>query len=169
MSHKRQAYTLMEILAIIMAMVVIIALSAKPMRALVSDIPRSGRDHEVWIKTTNMLEQLKADVEQSTRIRMFQMDPRISENLLYLEQPDGLISYAITNNQVIRQSGILADHREDVWELPHVHIQWSLWENNKMPYALEITTWTQRIVLGQTQKKFNQSYVYFQQTGSINP
>ncbi len=169
MNHKQRAYTLLEMLAIIMAIVVLMALSVRPMRAVICDIPRSMNDFQAWEQIGNILDQLQTDVKRSARMRVFPMDSRISGNLLYLEQTDGLVSYTLTNNQVVRQSDRPGDREQDIWELPHVQIQWSLWENNDISYALEITTWSQREILGQTQEKFKQSYVFFQQTGSTNP
>jgi hypothetical protein len=91
------------------------------------------------------------------------MDPRISGSLLYLERPEGLVSYSLENGQVLRQSALSNDTfgPSVSWVLPNVQISWRLWETNHGPYALEIRTWNQRISLGKNQKKFEQSCVYF--------
>jgi hypothetical protein len=164
MNPNRNAYTLLEVLAIIAAIVVLMALSVKPMRTLVSDIPRANRDFQTWIKTQDMLAQLKNDVEQSIQIKTVDIDPRISGPLLYLQQPEQLVIYSLTAGDVIRQT----DTSESNWDLPHVNIDWHLWENKGAPYALEITTWTERIILNKNRKRFEQSSVYFRKTGSLN-
>ncbi|MBL7214184.1 MAG: hypothetical protein ISS71_00750 [Phycisphaerae bacterium] len=165
MKHIRSAYTLMEILAVIAALVVLMTLATKPMKMLIADIPRANRDFQTWIQTQDMLRQLKNDVEQSTQIKIIDIDPRISSKLLYLQQSEKLVSYSLSDSQVLRQ----IDTSENSWDLPHVKINWQVWENDNMPYAVEITTWTERIVLNKTRKKFEQSSVYFSKTGSLKP
>lgn len=164
MNPNRNAYTLLELLAIIAAVVVLMALSVKPMRTLVSDIPRAHRDFQTWIKTQGMLTQLKNDVEQSTHIKTVDIDPRISEPLLYLQQPEQLVIYSLTASDVFRQT----ETSETNWELPHVNINWHVWEDGGTPNAIEITTWTERIILNKSRKRFEQSFVYFQKSGSLN-
>ena len=165
MKHRRGAYTLMEMLAVIAALVVLMALSVKPIRTLVSDIPRANRDFQTWTQTQDMLKQLRKDVEQSEYIKITEMDPRISDKLIHLQLSDGLVSYTLNNGKVLRQT----DSSQNSWQLPHVKINWQVWENDDRPYALEITTWCERKVLDNMRKKFEQSSVYFQQTGRLNP
>jgi hypothetical protein len=163
MKTPRRAYAIIEILSIIAAIVVLMALSVQPMRAMLLEIPQTNRDFQAWTQTMGMLKCLKTDIEQSTRIRVFEMDPRISGSLLYLERPEGLVSYSLENGQVLRQSALSNDTfgPSVSWVLPNVQISWRLWETNHGPYALEIRTWNQRISLGKNQKKFEQSCVYF--------
>lgn len=163
---KRSAYTLLEMMAIIAAIVVIMALSVKPVRTLVADVPRANRDFQTWLQTQDMLTQLRRDIQQSTR-----MEPAaiVSDNynssLLRLQQPEKLVSYSFSDDKVLRRTNGVSDH----WDLPHVHIKWDFLEHNETPYALEITTWTERTVFQKTQKKNEQSYVYFLNNGSLNP
>jgi hypothetical protein len=159
----------MEMLAVIAALAVLMALSVRPMRMLVADIPRSHRDVQTLTRTMNMLEHLKKDVERSAGMLVVEMDPRISGNLLYLEQDGGLVSYSLTDNTVIRQSGVPNDQPENTWDLPHVHLEWAVWKNDEIPYALEITTWSERVVLNRTRQNFKQTHVYFLQKEDAVP
>ena len=165
MKRKHSAYTLIEMLAVIAALVVLMALSVKPIRTLVSEIPRANRDFQTWTQTQDMLKQLRKDVEQSEQMKITEMDPRISGKLIHLQQSDGLVNYSVTDGNVFRQ----ADSSQNIWELPHVKINWKVWENDDRPYALEITTWCERTILDNMRKKFEQSSVYFQQTGRLDP
>ena len=166
---KQTAFALLEMLAVIAALVVLMALTVKPMRTLLADMPRSHRDFQVWTQTLDMLEQLQSDVEQSSRMLVFEMDPRISHDLLYLESADGLISYSLVDGKVTRQSTIPGHESSNVWELPHVKLNWQFWQKSNVPYALEITTWSHRSILNRPEQKFKQTHVYFQKTGSRNP
>lgn len=169
MKIKRPAFTIIEILGVTAALVVLMALTVKPMRTMMADVPRSCRDFQTWTQTINMLDQLKTDVERSKRMLVFEMDPRISHNLLYLECDDGLVSYALADGKVTRQSGVPGDSPQDAWDLSHVNMNWQFWKQNGWPYALEITTWSQRTILDRNQQKFKQTHVYFQKTGSRKP
>jgi hypothetical protein len=163
MKTGRRAYAIIELLSIIAAVVVLMALSVQPMRTVLLEIPQTDRDFQAWVQTMGMLERLKADMEQSARLRVFEIDPRIGGSLLYLERPEGLVSFSLENGRVHRQSGLSNDSfgPSVSWDLPNVQMSWRLWEKNNVPYALEIRTWNQRIVLGNKQKKYEQSCIYF--------
>lgn len=162
MKYKRSAYTLLEMLAVIAAIVVMMALSVKPMRTLALHIPRSNRDFQTWTKTEGMLELLKKDVEDSTQINILDVDADRPCKLISLQHPKELIRFSLRDGYVIRKTDTL----EDSWELPHVRINCQIWKNDTEPYAIEITTWAEHTVSGKVQKKFEQTYVYFQKTGS---
>ena len=163
-----RGFALMEMLAIMAALVVVMVLMVKPMRMMLAEVPQSHRDFQTWMRTIEMLEQLKDDVERSQGMRIFEVDPRISEKLLYLEQADGLVSYCLADGKVTRQSTVAGDDASAI-ELPHVKIHWQFLTQNGQPIALEITTWGERTVLGHPKKEFEQSYLYFQKTGSTKP
>ena len=163
MKRTRRGYTLLEMLAIITAITILMALSAKHIRILASEIPRSNRDHQVWLQTGNMLKQLKQDVEQSTRITA--VDAGTEGKQLHLQQAPEQIVYSLTDGAVRRQVGDSTNQ----WHLPYVNIRWQIWERDNAAYAVEISTWTERVVFANTRKKYDQSCVYFQKTGSRNP
>lgn len=165
MKRTRGAYTLLEMLSVIAAIVVLMALSSRHIRTLASDVPRSNRDFQVWIQTQDMLKQLKNDIEHSTQINVVNSDSPDGHKLLQLQQPQELVTYSLTTGSVLRQT----DTSQADWNLSHVKIDWQIWDRNKNAYALEITTWTERAVLNKTREKFKQSFVYFQKTGSLNP
>ena len=80
MKTKHRAYALTEMLVIIAAIVVLMALSARPLRTLISEIPRSARACQSFNTTSSFLKQLKKDVEISTRI------VKLDNGILELEQ-----------------------------------------------------------------------------------
>lgn len=161
MKRVRSAYTLLEMLAIIAAIVVLMALSARHIRILAADLPRSNRDYQVWIQTQDMLRLLKQDVEQAVGMTVVEGDVTDGKEL-HLQQPQALVVYLLTDGRVVRKAGSSLNE----WELPYVNIRWSAWSRGETPYAVEITTWTERTVLNKTRRKYDQSFVYFQKTGS---
>jgi len=154
MSTKYRAYALTEMLIIIATLVVVIALSIRPFRMIIAEIPRSNKTYQVWNTTTKAMKQLKADVEKSRRIVDMQA------HLLTLEHQNGQIKYTFSEGQISRQ--ISGSDSESIWTLPHVKVNTQLWENNDTPYAVEITTWNQQTVTGRQQIRLKQSFVYFQ-------
>lgn len=157
MNTKRRAYSLIEMLVIIAALAVLMALSVRPTRILISEIPRSARTCQTLNTTQKALAQLKKDIERSGRI------VTLHDNILTLENNDGTITtYHLTDGTITRQPGLNPQDAEYIWQLPNVRITAELWSQNNRPYAVELTTWSQQTVLDQEQKRFKQSMVFFQ-------
>ncbi|RKY04925.1 MAG: hypothetical protein DRP56_09495 [Planctomycetota bacterium] len=154
MTTKHRAYALTEMLIIIAALVVVMALSAKPLRMMMTEIPRSGRIYQTQTTTTKVMKQLKDDIEKSRRIVDLQ------NGLLTLDHQNGRITYTISDGHISRRAS--GDDLETVWTLPNVKINTQLWENNDTPYAVEITTQNQQTGTGRQQVRLKQSFVYFQ-------
>ena len=154
MTTKHRAYALTEMLIIIAALVVLMALSARPLRMMMTEIPRSGRIYQTQNTTTKAMKQLKDDIEKSRRIVDLQ------DGLLTLQHQDGRITYTFSDGQISRlESG---NDSESTWTLPHVKVNTQLWKNEGTPYAVEITTWNQQTDSGRQQIRLKQSFVYFQ-------
>lgn len=161
MKKRHTGYTLMEMLAVLAGLVVMMTLLTQPIRQLLAELPRSCRDYQTLTQTFHMLKQLQEDVEHSVRLSVIEMDPRISGHLLVLQQAGGLVSYSLIGNKLIRQSDLPDDQKENGWELPNVHLKWVVWKNQQIPYALEISTWSERLILDKSRTKFKQTHVYF--------
>ena len=154
MTTKHHGYALTEMLVIIAALVVLMALSARPLRMMMTEIPRSGKIYQTQNTTTKVMKQLKDDIEKSRRIVDLQ------DNLLTLEHQDGRIRYTFSDGQISRRA--FGNDSESTWILPHVKVNTQLWKNNDTPYAVEITTWNQQTGTGRRQIRLKQSFVYFQ-------
>ena len=162
MTPKRRDYTLLEMLAVMAAMVIVLGLAVKSFRALASDIPRANRDFQAWIQTQGMLDRLKHDVEQAVWMQLTETDSQ--QGRLVLSGPAGQVTYTRTGTGVIRETS--ADRT--VWDLPRVEIDWRLWRPHERPYALEISTWTERMVHRHMRKHYEQSFVFFMKTTERN-
>lgn len=155
MNIKCRGYALTEVLVIIVIIVVLMTLSVRPMRTLVSEIPRSARVCQTLNTTTKALEQLKNDIAQAGRIRGFK------EGVLTLEQDGGPVHYTLADGQITRRPGLQRSDAEYTWHLPDVKIETNLWNRNNQPYAVELTTWNQQDVLGREQRRFKQTVVFY--------
>ncbi|MEN8128105.1 MAG: hypothetical protein ABFR90_09915 [Planctomycetota bacterium] len=156
MNTKHRAYALTEILVIIVMLVVLMSLSVRPLRALVSEIPRSARVCQALNGTTKALRQLRNDIEQSVRIGDFK------DGALTLEHNDGPIRYSFADGQITRRPAMNDPSAEYTWQIPDLKIEAKLWSRNDQPYAVELTTWNQQKTSGREQISFKQTTVFFQ-------
>ena len=159
MNTKHRAYALTEMIVIIAMVVAVMALSIRPLRKMISEIPRSARACQTLNKTTQALKQIKQDVERSTQIIA------LTDNTLTLEHPDGTVTYTLSKGQITRRPGLHPQDDQFIWQLPNVVIETNLWKQNGTPCAVELTTYNQQIVLGREQTSFKQSAVFFQKGG----
>ncbi|MHC5138407.1 MAG: hypothetical protein ACYSOF_00715 [Planctomycetota bacterium] len=155
MNTKYRAYALTEMLVIIVMVAVLMSLTVRPLRTLVSEIPRSARVCQTLNGTTKALDQLRNDVEQTIRIT------GLKNGVLTLEHPDGPVRYSFADGQITRRPALNDSGTEYTWPLPHVCIEMNIWHQYDQPYAVELTTWNQQKVLGRDESRFKQTVVFF--------
>ena len=155
MNTKYRAYALTEMLVIMVMVVVLITLTVRPLRTMVSEIPRSARACRTLNSTTKALDQLRNDVEQASRIT------GLKNGVLTLEHPDGPVRYSFTDERITRRPAINDSCTEYTWQLPHLKTEAKLWNQNDQAYAVELTTWSQQKVLDRDDVRFKQTSVFF--------
>ena len=155
MNTKHRAYALTEMLVIIVMVMVLIALFIRPMRTLISEIPRSVRICQTLNSTTKALSQIKNDIERANRINSFK------DGILTLEQDDGPVSYTFSDGQITRRPAMNDSDTEYTWQIPYLKTETRLWSQNDQPYAVELTSWSQQKVLGREESRFKQTAVFF--------
>lgn len=170
MSRRRQTgFSLLEMLAVVAALVVFTAMTAKPMRTMLATVPFYYRDFQAWEQTVHILEQLRCDIEQSERMTIPEKNAAGNDGVLCLECDGETIRYSLADGRISRHSEMDGQTSDQQWQLPHIRIRWQLWKRNTEPYAIEVATWSERVISGKTEQKFKQTHVYFQKTGSLNP
>lgn len=157
MTSRRRAYTLTEVLVIITILVVMASLSARPLRILLSEIPRSARTYQIQKTTADALKQIKQDIERSTRIF------HLKNGVLTLEHNAKPVAYTLMDGRIIRRPALNNDDEADEWNLSNVKIQPRLWRRDNEFHAVELTVWTRQKVLGgKDEDCFRQTMVFFQ-------
>lgn len=162
MKTCRRAYALIEIMVMIAAVTLLMALSVHPIRAALFEIPRMDRNYQGWIRTMDMLEALRRDVETASAIRFtVQSDP--NSYTLSLETEPGQVDYEFTDERVIRRfTGAGSTMHEAVeWDLPDNGLRVNAWESGSGIYAVEIATWIQHRASGRVRRNFKQTHVFF--------
>jgi type II secretory pathway component PulJ len=159
MKSRRRGYALIEILGMIAAMVLLMALSAEPARVALAEIPQMDRHYQAWIRMTDMLETLRRDVETASAIRLSEpADP--NSYSLSLETPAGTVDYRLGSGLVIRQqAGPSTDATE--WTLPAGRVKLNTWSGEAGTYAVEVATWVEQQAGGRTRKHYEQTHVFF--------
>jgi len=155
MNTKHRAYALTEMLVIIVMIVVLMALSVRPMRTLISEFPRSARVCQTLNTATKALNQLRDDIERAGRIA------GLTGGVLTLEQPDGTVRYTLADGQITRRPAMNNSDTEYIWQLPHLKTEAKLWSDSEQPYAVELTTWNQQKDLARDNVRFKQTVVFF--------
>ena len=156
MNTKYRAYALTEMLVIIVMVMVLMSLTVRPLRTMVSEIPRSARACQALNGTTKALDQLRNDVEQTICIT------GLKNGVLTLEHPDGPVRYSFADEQITRRPAIDNSDTEYTWQLPHLKTEVKLWSRNDRAYAVELSTWSRQKMQGRDEVRFKQTVVFFQ-------
>lgn len=155
MNFNRRAYSLTEILVIIVILATLITLSVRPLRTMTLEIPRSVGACQTLNITTNVLDLLQSDIEQAERIVDFR------DSVLTLEHNDGLVRYSFADQQITRHPAMNDSGAEYTWQFACLKSQIHLWSQNNQPYAVELTTWNQQNAMDSQQVRFKQIRVFF--------
>ena len=156
MNTKHRAYALTEMLVIIVMVGVLMSLTVRPLRTMLSDIPRSARACQVLNATAKALDQLRNDIEQANRIT------GLNNGVLTLEHPDGPVRYFFADEEITRRPAMNDSGTEYTWQLPNLKTETNLWSQDNQAYAVELTTWSQQKVLDRDDIRFKQTTVFFQ-------
>jgi hypothetical protein len=125
-------------------------LMVEPTRMLISDAPRQHRDFQTAASLNHVLNCLKTDIEAAKEIKTTE------PNTLIIIDNDTTIAYHFDNEQIHRTAGN-DPNATSLWTLPHSRLVWQV----KNPNALQITGWLERTVLGQREKKFHNSHLFY--------
>jgi type II secretory pathway component PulJ len=155
MNTKHRAYALTEMLVIIVMVAVLMGLSVRPFRTMISEIPRSARVCQTLNGAAKALDQLKNDIERASRIT------GLKDGILTLEHSGGPVSYTFAEGQITRRPAMNDSDTECIWQIPYLKTEARLWNRNDQPYAIELTTWIQQKGFGNDPVRFKQSTVFF--------
>jgi hypothetical protein len=145
----RKGYTIIELIVLLGLIVLVLILAFKPIRVLISDVPRQHRDFQTARSLNHMFACLKTDIESAKKLTAAG-DP----NTLII---DGSITYHFDNDYVSRINIHDPNAASSLWTLPHSRLVWEVKNQN----ALQITGWLERTVLGKTEINFHNSHLFY--------
>jgi len=161
----RKAFTLVELLIVIITLPFVAIVLDRLFLALLIDIPRSSQLVQENTTLLNMLQQMQQDIDRAKQLPSSFAGQTASDKLFLIELLDGVICYQLENGFVLRRQ--LTDNQRlegqyaTVWSLPNTVIQWQLWRENDKGYAVEIKTYIKHKLRKKWQKKMPNSYLYF--------
>jgi len=162
----RKGFTLIELLTVAAMMVTVMALFSGIFETLVTDVPRMQRAVEVNSRVSEMLVQMRKDVESAQALLDYATpDVPPGESLLVHCADGSRIWYHLEEGTLFRR--ILADgnsRNSMSWQLPRAQVNWTLWKKNpdaSEGYAVEVRT-GMRVNIGyHEQKKLAGTHVLF--------
>jgi len=169
----RKAFSLVELLAVMVVSAAVSVALAALFTTIITDIPKSYRVVQENTSLLSVLGQMRKDIDRAKALPQSSAGHTTDDDLLLIELPDGMICYQLKNvegarkmrTQVLRRR--LTDAQEDggedakVWSVPHAKVEWQLARKDDKAYAVEVRTHIEYEVRGHRQKKMANSYLYF--------
>ncbi len=161
----RRGFSLAELLAVMVVLTAASFALAGLFSTVITDVPRSYRVMQTNTTLLNMLERMREDVDAAKGLPASFGESTANEELLLIEMKDGVISYQIRDDKVLRRNIISTDDSEGedtrVWSVPHAKVQWQVWRENGKGYAVQVRTHIEHEVWGHWEKKMANSHLYF--------
>jgi prepilin-type N-terminal cleavage/methylation domain-containing protein len=162
---RREGFTLVEMLVVIVVMPVAAVVLNRLFITFIRDIPKSTAVVQENTILLNMLSQIRNDIDKATGLPTSFEGLTTSDELLLLEQPDGIICYQLKEGRVLRyklpDTQDADDKETQTWSVPNAVIKWNIWQKDSYGYAVEISTYINQKLRKKMQKKMANSYLYF--------
>jgi type II secretory pathway component PulJ len=140
----RKAFTLVEILIVIMTVPVVYGILFTVFNPVIIDVPRLTRVVQENTTLLNMLSEMQRDIEKAKGLPGTFEGQTSSDKLLLIESADGVTYYKLEGGRVIkgelRKGQSEAGQMKRVWTLPNCRIAWKLWKENGTSRVVEVTT-----------------------------
>jgi prepilin-type N-terminal cleavage/methylation domain-containing protein len=162
--NMHKGFTLVEIIVVISIIPFAALALDRLFYAFLTDIPRSSRVVQENTTVLNMLSQMRKDIDKATALPETFAGRSSNDEMLLIEQPDGVICYQLSKEQVLRY--ILKDGQDigeetRVWSVPNAVVQLSVLRSHDKGYAVEVSTYVKQQLRAKWQKKMANSYLYF--------
>jgi len=161
----RKGFTLTEMLAVMVVLAIISFALAGVFTTLITDIPRSYRIIQTNTTVLDMLERMHRDINAAKGLPGSFGQYATNEGLLLIEKDDGVISYQVKNDKVLRCNLTAAENGDvndmSIWSVPHAKIKWQIWRENDKGYAVSIKTQIEHKVRDNWERKMANSHLYF--------
>ncbi|MFQ6034585.1 MAG: type II secretion system protein J [Sedimentisphaerales bacterium] len=163
--NMRKGFNLVEMLMVITIIPVAAVILDGFFNTLLRDFPRTSAVVQENKIVLNMLRQMREDIDKATGLPKSFAGQTVSDELLLIKWPGGVICYQSKDGEVLRYR--LTDTQEgdgeDVraWSVPNAEVKWSVWRKNSEGYAVEVKTHVKQKLRKKWQKKMANSHLYF--------
>jgi type II secretory pathway component PulJ len=164
--RNRRGFSLVELLAVFVAMAAIMIVTSGLFVTVISDIPRSYRVVQANTSMLDMLETLRNDIAAAKGLPETFGQYKSGKKSLLIELSNGIYCYELNDDEIIRRrldEAVSGSYYEDkaVWPVTHGMIDWRVVRKDGHPYAVEVQARIEYKVRGNIQKKFANSHLFF--------
>jgi len=164
-TDMRNGFTLIEMLAVIIAVTFAFFAFNIIFKDAVMDVPRATRVVEENTTLLSMIRQMQRDIDSAKGLPESSAGQVASDKLLLLELADGTICYQLEDDGVLRRKLMNAKldvaDQDKTWLLPNSNIEWRIWRKDGIGYAVEIKTHIRYKLREKIEKKMANSHLYF--------
>jgi type II secretory pathway component PulJ len=161
----RKGILLAEVLILLAVFTSVLVVFAPVFSTLFNHIPRSYRVAQENTQLLDMLGRMRRDIEAAWQLPESFGEYRRDEKSLLIESAEGLIHYQWHDGKVLRYrlTGTQQERSKKpmVWSVPNVRIEWAVWKKDGEGYAVEIQSHIHYPVGRRSEKKLENSHVYF--------
>ncbi len=161
----RKGFTLVELLVVMVTIPILMNVFSGLFRTLIIDAPFNWKTIQQNAIVLGMLSQIQQDVDKATGLPHSYDGFNSSDDLLLIEQVDGVICYQLKEEQIVRllltdkQQSAQAEKR--IWSIPGIKIKWLVRRIDDKGYAVEVQNHIEQTISGRTEQKMANSHLYF--------
>lgn len=164
-SSMARAFTIVEMLVLIMTAPILMILVSGFFRSFIRDIPQATRLLQQNTTVLDMLDQLRRDADRAIGLPQQIGDRHADDATLLLEQPEAVVCYRFEKGQVVRtlMNGQGGSTPEDdrVWQARDAVIEWKPWVRDGDARAVEVHSHLMQRAAGKARPKFRSSHLFF--------
>ena len=161
----RKGFTLVEMLAVIMALPFMMLILDGLFKTLIKDIPRSYQVVQANTSLISMLKEMQQDIDNAKGLPITYKEYTTGDNILLIDSSEGMISYQLKGDKVLKYN--LTDNQpnnpeeQKVWSVPNAKVRWKVWRKDTSGYAVEVRTHIAYKLKKHFEKKMANSHLYF--------
>jgi len=161
----RKGFTLVEVLAVVIALPFMMLILDGLFKTLIKDIPRSCQVVQANTSLISMLKEMQQDIDKAKGLPQTYNNYTSGDTTLLIDSPEGMISYQIKDDKVLKYN--LTDNQpnnpeeQKVWSVPNAKVQWKVWRKDLRGYAVEVRTHITYKIKGHLKNKMANSHLYF--------
>jgi hypothetical protein len=160
----RKGFSLVELLAVVVALPFVFLLLDGLFKTFIAEIPWSCRIANEHTSLLYMMDQMQKDIDRAKNLLESYAGRTSNDRQVLIALPEGIFCYRLENGRVLREkltdAGQSDAEQPTVWSLPHANIQWKVWAENGRGYAVETNTSIEYKRRGQWKNKMAHTYLY---------
>jgi prepilin-type N-terminal cleavage/methylation domain-containing protein len=159
----KKAFTLIEMLVVITILPVVTLALSRVFATFIRDVPRMARVAERNITVSDMIAQMRDDLDHAVALPDAFEARRSDERTLLIALSNNVVCYELQKDGGVRSVLSAGGQDPRIWTFPEAEVTWSRWREDEAAYAVEIHTLVRQTIRSQVKDKLANSYVLFVQ------